>query len=459
MFNKWGIQKNIRGNDMKVLVRKQAERSLIIKASEFELHHKKLQQRKISRLQKRNALSLRVEMASFRKSNSPELPCHLPLNPTPSLPEVFEFPQRICKLVQDYMVGSFDSGTWKLDEDYNCVSTKGSEWPLLDFESEYQQCVQSLRGGQVSTALRALNMAMANIQGVLRAQDPDTILTLTRTLCRDYFPPKYAGIASKLKEQFGRMSSIVLGQRHPLTQMFLQLNTLDPESRENVLITLWQVQLSIFIERTGRLSIISMDTYARLLRMNAIQSQFDADTGLKILCKECEYFFGPFHYVSLCARLKMMKHHYGNKAYQEVITNAQSFVQLRVQGLDKISAIQTEALRLLAEAQYAVSDYALAEQNIRSAIEAGAKFWSWQDPEVLRWMQKLGDWLESWGRVVDAAEIHRQREQIMSFKLNTLLQQEEEQYQRCLSAESSTSEANASRTIVMYGAADRWVRK
>ena len=116
--------------------------------------------------------------------------------------------------------------------------------------------------------------------------------------------------------------------------------------------------------------------------------------------------------------------------FAEAAEIAQSITDLAPQTGNVPAYTYANSLYILSRAQYELSKTALAEQNLRQAIQTRAKCYGREDGQVLSDMSILQSWLEEWERPDEAAEVHRQREEILHLMEERIAREEEERCQR-----------------------------
>ncbi|MDI1491294.1 MAG: hypothetical protein OHK93_002503 [Ramalina farinacea] len=93
------------------------------------------------------------------------------------------------------------------------------------------------------------------------------------------------------------------------------------------------------------------------------------------------------------------------------------------------SHYRCRALRGLARAQKGLGKTTLAEKNMGEAVRISAEINGLEDPRTLRYLSRLGHWLEEWGRAEEAASIRTDHKNILVTMIDKHRFEEEELFQ------------------------------
>ena len=442
-IRKWQIDKKIKGHEMKAIIRKQAQRSRVGKESLFYLRNSQVPKHKVNRYRK--AMKLTSEEAlMLRAETPPGLICHTPPASPLATPEVLEIPERIAKLVQDYIEGSFDSGTWSSSEPARAVSTRGSGNLIYTFDDQVQNAMNHFRRGETSYAWRMLKMAMASIEHIVSAEHPGTLDALAFSLYKIMHYLESSEVASIFLEQFSAMSAVILPKQHPFNQVFARLIRLDMFDLRYILLIAKESLSDGFDRRLERFNLNSLVIQVSLLHLKALEGSAHVTEGCLTLLQAMELDLDPSDPRVLAVRDQLAQHHLNEGEFAEAAEIAQNITDLaaqtgNVRPTTHVSAMYTHAsaphthasaMYTLSYAQYELSETTLAEQNLRQAIQTRAKEFGLEDGIVLDYMLDLEVWLEEWGRPDEAAEVHRQREQIFDSMEERINREEEERCKR-----------------------------
>ena len=430
-INKWKIDKKIKGEEMKAIIRKRAQRSRAGKKSAFRIRDSQVSQIKIVRYRKAKGLSSEEQALRLRAPMPAELFCYTPLLSPLSTPQVLETPERIVRLVQEYINGSFDSGTWLTTEDQICISRKGSNSLIYNFQVRFEHATRMIRSGEPKDGWQLLNMAMALIEQILSVESPE-ILPRLAFLIRDPFSLNhFAEIASTLLRQFSAMSAAIMPQMHPFNHIFALLIGLETSHLEETLGMVMQSQVDCFARRSGRYSWSTLELQLSMLPGEPTAKAAQTTEHCLTLLRECETNLGTFDERSLEVRLSLACQHFHQSEFQETAELAQTIISLAAQNQDHVTPLISNTFFALSWAQFELSKLELAEQNIRQAIHIRILDHGWEDDRVHHFMLHLESWLKEWNRPDEAAEVRRQSEEIIGSKLERLNREEEERYRRC----------------------------
>ena len=415
---------------MKAIIRKQAQRSRAGKRSLFFLRNSQVPEHKVNRYRKAMKLLSEEQALMLRAETPPRLICHTPPASPLATPEVLEIPERIVKLVQDYIDGSFESGTWVISESECAVSTKGSRDLLDAFHNQIDNFVSRLQLGEFSYAWRILRMAMASIEHILRAEHPQTLHTLAFSLYDTIHFLNSSEVASSLLKQYSAMSTVILPKQHPFNQVFARLVRLDMSHLKYTLSMVGESQIAGFARRCERFNRDSLENQLSLLQFKSWEKTADTTEGYWTLLQAMELVLDPSDPRVLTVRNQLATHYFEVGEYAEAAKIAQSIIDLAAQTGNVHPETHAIAMYLLFVAQGRLSETTLAEQNLRRAIQTRAKHFGWEDGRVLHYMSVLEFWLEEWGRPDEAAAVRRHREAIFDWMEERVAREEEERCQR-----------------------------
>ena len=429
-INKWKIDKNIKGHEMKAIIRKQAQRSRVGKKSLFHLRNSQVPDHKITRYRKAIKLLSEEQALMLRAETPPGLVCQTPPASPLTTPLVLEIPERIARLVQDYIDGSFDSGNWTASESPEIFSTKRSYRFICGLDSQVHNVISHFNTGETSYAWRLLRMAMSSIEQIVSAEYPSTLDILAFILLDTMHSLNTPGIAFILLKQFSAMSAHILPKQHPFNQIFARLIRLDMYHLEQTLIAAKESHSDGFARRSGRFNWVTLETQLSLLYLKSVKGATHTTEGYLTLLQAMELGLDASDTRLLIMRCVLAREYLKEGGFIEAAAMAQCLIDLAAQTGNVPMDTHAGALYILSCAQYNLSKPTLAEQNLRHAIEIRAAYLSWEDGYVLDFMSELEYWLESWERPDEAAEVRRQRYEILNSMDERITREEEERCQR-----------------------------
>lgn len=428
-ISKWGTSKNIKSNEMEAIIRKQAQRSLKRKKSAFWIHNSEVSEQKIIRVRKKRKLS-DVQALRLRATTPPGLICYTPLNSPLTTPRVLETPERIGKLVRDYIRGSFDSKIWRLSGHMVWTSKEISMEPLIAFQEQCNHARASFVAGKPRMAWQLLNLAMGHVGQMVSGDYPQMYDVVTRQIKSwVHFGLRFG--CRVIADQFSAMGAAVKGSGHPVHQVFTQLKDLDESSLMHTLNAVLDIQLDLFTQTSGPFSCNTLVFQHAKLAWKSNNLAQDTTKDYLVLLQDVERALGPSDLRSFGVRLRLCRHHLEWRRWKEAAACAQRIIALAT---DADEILLAAALCDLAEAKFRLLEMDLAEQSIRQAIAIRANIFGVEDDVVLRYMSILESWLNHWNRADEAAEVRQQWEAILDRKHMRLLYEDEKRYQRCLTS-------------------------
>ena len=429
-IHKWKIDKKVKGEEMKAIIRKQTQRSQAGKKSAFRIRNSQVSELKIVRYRKAIRLSSEEQALRLRAPTPPELICYTPLASPLTTPRVLETPERIVRLIQEYIDGSLDSKTWLVTENQMCVSSKNIISPVLAFEEKCIHARRMFRLGETKNVWQVLNMAMAHIEQIVSAETPNTLDVLAKIVSAWCSLSKVPGIAFTFLKQFSAVSAAILSKGHPFNQIFALLIGLDTSHLEHTLGIAQQTQADCFARRSGR---FGWDALQLQLSILSLEPAVQTTEAYLSLLRECESALGTSDIRSQGVRLRLAWNYINQGEFKEAAKVAQNTITLAAQSQYGVECY--DSLYALSTAQFKLSETDLAEQNIRQAIHFRVVDFGWEDDYVLSLISELERWLKQWNRPDEAAEVRRQIDGILAWKREILDREEEKRYRRCRDSE------------------------
>ena len=203
---------------MEAIVRKEAERCTRCgKESAFTWHGRPVDRQKIGRYRKAKRLTADDQALGLRAPSPDGLVCYTPqLASQPTTPRQFAFLERFMRLGQTYIDGSFDKGSWYVDDDLAYHSRRDTstadhlgEWLRLLFHHAWT--------GNFGSATQAMNISVIHFENAILREDPDLLHTLQH-MVRSGMILAPISVTENLLGYISRLSAILLGPQHPFAQ-------------------------------------------------------------------------------------------------------------------------------------------------------------------------------------------------------------------------------------------------
>ena len=245
----WVIGKNIKDQQMRAIIRKQAERYRAGKKSNFIWHGSEVPAHKIARYRRHRKLSIEIEALKLRASTPPGLICYTPLASPLTTLRNLEIPERIARLCQDYIDSALNSSIWTRTKDRDCTNTKNLEDSLYKALIMSACATKCWTQGDATKKLGLLHIALT-LGNSIPADAPDKLEILNRAIYLRIVEAREPDTAFTILQHFVRMSTSVLGQDHPLTQICTHLVQLETKHLIPVLSIAQQTQTDRFTRRS-----------------------------------------------------------------------------------------------------------------------------------------------------------------------------------------------------------------
>ena len=284
MFKKrvrdWGLEKNVKSDEMKAIIRKQTERARVGKKSTFCLRGNQVPEHKIKRFQKALGLLSDEQLLRLGTKTPPALICHTPLMSPLALPRELDIPKRIAKAVQDYTYGSFDSGTWRVYEDQLTSARRNMEDPSSEFYNECFHASFLFMQGDTNEAWRLLNFTSCRVEPMIRNNDVIALRDFGMVIGIAFLSSHFDAIAFALTQHISAMSAGILPSTHPLRKIFEYLIGLDVTQLKRAICTAIHSLQDCFGMISGRFCLAVID-----LRLDRSELEYALDRSREIDCR------------------------------------------------------------------------------------------------------------------------------------------------------------------------------
>jgi len=270
----WGLDKKMKGNEVRAIVRMRRMRLAAGKASTFRVRGQVLDFDKVRSHLKRKGLTLE-NVPSESNSPVPSIECYTPERqpqepscsatdsaltawngrhmfriPSPRLifsPDSLRTPEQLSRDIHTYFTESFASSRWVYGRGYLVDVTRST--PLqekLRPEPHWSQIMEwaalLFNAGGAANVIKAgqhFQQAFIQVEDVIRAEEPSLMYRLLALL--DEFEAYYEKpeIVRILLKHIHSLASVILGMKHPIASASRQLSFLDTWT--NISELLWNV--------------------------------------------------------------------------------------------------------------------------------------------------------------------------------------------------------------------------
>ncbi|KAL8922647.1 MAG: hypothetical protein Q9172_003487 [Xanthocarpia lactea] len=414
-IHKWKIDKNVKAEEMKAIVRKQAQRSFAGKTSAFRLRDVVVPEHKIVRFRKTAGLLSEEQALSLRATTPPGLVSYTPLCSPLSTPPVLFIPEKAAKLTQEYVLGSFESKFWNIPDglDADAVTFQQALALAFDLRSEHQG----------KHAWQLLEVATACIEPMLKADDPFTLKMIISGLLQYCIGFGRDSFKSPVLKHLSEMSTTVKTENHPVSRIFRSLLDLDSPQLQHVFDVIQQTQSDTFAQHLGTLHPLTLQSRLWDLRW----SNPDLVRTLWNLLQEVEHTLGQLNRICVEIRLALADTYQRQSEYRNAAQTAQSLLDFLMQSQELHLEIQSRALYRLALAQFQLSEPDLAEHNLRRSIDLEVSEYGY-DGDTVKHMKLLEDMLTRLGRTYEAAEVRKQIDESIERIYRSHKMEEEERW-------------------------------
>ena len=288
-IHKWKIDKNVKAEEMKAIVRKQAQRSFAGKPSAFCLRNVLVSEHKIVRFRKSAGLLSNEQALWLRGITPPGLVCYTPICSPLRTPAVLVIPENAAKLMQEYILGSFESKIWNLPDgrfliDAGTITFRQTLTLAFNLRSEHQD----------KHAWQLLEVATACIGAMLKADDPFTLNVIISEILQCCIRFGRHNFLPLVLKHLSEMSTTVKAENHPVSRIIRNLHDLDSPQLKHVFRVLRQTTSDTFAQHLGPLH--SSTLHCRLWDLWCMDKEvFDPVRASWNLLQEIEHTHGQLN--------------------------------------------------------------------------------------------------------------------------------------------------------------------
>jgi hypothetical protein len=416
-ITQWGLDKNNKENEIRAIVRKTTQRAAVGKKSVARIRGRVLDPEEIQRYLKRKSHSM--ESAQVHSASTPpRLECFTPseIPASPRTPEVFSIPEHIFTMIQDYITGSFQSGTWICKNLWSeCHSIKrcyAADAALSDLQRWLKLACGLFDTASSEEGIRMLAAAVVGIKDILMAEAPEVFIRLF-ALILNLKSRGRPDIILRILGQFADMAAIVLPTRHPIGQICRHLMSLDSHQLTNIVSLAFQSVVDRFESILGQTSYSAL-TFRTECHVTQADDLRQKESSFRGLLQKCISVRGGCDDVCLRLLLLIVRNLLDQKRFVEAEDTALDSVARASHSDTEFTAYYyCESLRALGRAQSALGKISLAELSFWQAIEHSVSTWGWRNAMTLDYLFHLETVLVKWGKHTSAAKVRTQRREII----------------------------------------------
>jgi hypothetical protein len=332
--------------------------------------------------------------------------------------------EKLLHSVDTYVKGSFDAGTWSLDQNFPDRLIRSPQPDVGPLNNFYSLCISAhrlLKQEEARSPREAYNLidkAFANVRPILEAEHHNTLLQLfSIILCfaNSGFATEFLRLTLKFIYD---MAGIVLGIGHPLSQITGFLYRSESLILTSIVAQAWEVLAASFESQLGESHYVC--GYCRLRMIDSVYGNQQSSTAEPLLRKLLltstsvhgldDLLQGSIRYSLARSFLQQGNYECAFKEASEILRQCE--VYLLAQN-PAAFALESSALHLMALAKYRSGQKTLAEPYLRQHVDFRAAMWGWQSPLVLHALLSLEEFLAAEQRHIEAAQVKQQRLQII----------------------------------------------
>lgn len=458
-IKQWGLDnKNFKESEAMAVIRKKRQRDAIGKSSVFQIRGRDVDFKNLGRYFKRKHLSTN-DIGTQSASSAPTppglvcfTPPHGPASPriseipavrdlhsaatpfgltsltpqrvptSPSTPIIFAVPEYMLFDIKNYVVGSFEAGTWISSNDAeDCISTKYQREDTEDTNLVNSICRRHLTAcdlfdnGFFVEARLVLGQTSRDMEEILLMEHPHAMNVFLETILLVLRRSRPEVLRIMLRH-FAGLAGTILPAMHPLGHFFKQAVLLDLIQLEAVA----GVVLRGMADELARL-LDPMHSTTLDYRLTELAWVKDDDcevveTKLRALLRDCESMCGDynlrtFRILADLAFLFSRQDRYTDmeEMGRTLVTRASQVSPYHYANDVKYLGLETVALAL-----YGQGKTEMAVAKLREAIDVIVNTWDWTHPNILGYLVNSEGWLTELGQYDKAAEVRDERQSLIA---------------------------------------------
>ena len=368
-ITEWGLDKKSKESEIRAILRKRNQRAAVGKESVFLIRGRIKEPGEIERYLKRKPLSFGAEQAQTAPT-PPELECFTPIEiPTsPRTPEVFSVPESILIKLQDYVRGSFDAEIWfSQSRTSDLVSVKGSlktQRAIGGLIECPKMACDLFDNGLWEEGRTVLATTLAGIEGTLRVQEPNFLITLLGTI-KPVISRRRPEIIVSILTQISDMAAIFFPTGHPIEYICRRLISSEPAQLSNLSTVAIQSLADLFEDILGPTNMNAIRI--RLAIIVSVHDLTPEESRMRSLLHQCVAVHGADDFIVFM----LQSHIADNLLHQKKWAEAESMGRdcftcaLKLTPSASVTWYYCRTLRIMAIAQSNLSQVELAEANLR----------------------------------------------------------------------------------------------
>ena len=421
-IKQWRLDKKNKESDMKAIVRKRAKRLNESKVSLFHVRGKAVDFEEVVRYWERKGISIEDVATQRDASATPvDVRCLTPAasqGGTPifalmATPNELAIPEQMLIMIQDYVRGSFDSGTWiQTHPCSQCYSSKDGGTASKTSGDIHFACSLAcvdFSQGHFQEAGATLIHATAAIKEILLAEDPHTLNRLMTTFRHCLYKGRHE-IALAILRHSSNMGEVLLGERHPLPRICQWLASHDRQSVQQALERYSKMIRDLFANINGPLHSSTLNVSFSDAVIAGYSDPTHARTRLRLLLEDCQRYLGSHDTRTVQARTTLMDHlfYWGDKAEAERHALIILFCAEGNEYVDIFYLYRAHALRALSLCYIDASKFESGIKLLNQALELHGHC----DIVAIKWLLDLESWHLQLGNYDAAIQARNKRSAI-----------------------------------------------
>jgi len=171
--------------------------------------------------------------------------------------------EELLHCIRDYVNGSFDSGTWFLDDDGNCYTRKSdTARRLLGGVSQTLNTLWRITASDRADLIRILSPVFDSLEAVLKAELYETRAEIF-TMVVKLYQSEHRPVALMVLDYLANLSLRIFGRRHPVAQIWRCTKGLWDLANADIVEKLCIVEIDALQAHSGEASMAVTRMYSR----------------------------------------------------------------------------------------------------------------------------------------------------------------------------------------------------
>ncbi|KAK8107628.1 uncharacterized protein PG998_009641 [Apiospora kogelbergensis] len=228
-FKRWGLQKNLRYEQVSQLLQQDQTHELAPESAPQEvlIEGRKIDPRKVKQyLRRTKRPGLKTSPGTGRVAKMTSAVSRLTPPPEPSIlstPDIIRIPEECMWILRDWVRASFQGGLWDTS---GTVKNYDYTYRLIFWNNSLAQVRTELQRGQTAQAFEKFGQCLEQYKQFLRDEDPRLFIYTYLVICRLFVD--HPDLARSLVGYTHELCKVINGNFHPLSRVMEKIRRMNP---------------------------------------------------------------------------------------------------------------------------------------------------------------------------------------------------------------------------------------